>query len=192
MQHQNGDHRRECPVSQRQCGRIALADPDAPCGWEHGWLWQTPGPNCATCQTKHRGRLYLSAASNQACAVCHAALKNRRSHTRYVSTITSFEDQHPEFALLRANVRTRWMPHARFDHDAHGAFSCVSCHPKALTGTEASDILLPGMDTCKRCHAPGAGHADSRCSECHTYHDWSKRKEVTPKFTLPGWPTGGQ
>jgi hypothetical protein len=91
----------------------------------------------------------------------------------------------------QANVTLQWMPHARFDHDAHRGFTCVSCHAKALTSTESSDILLPGIETCKKCHAPGPDHADSRCSECHTYHDWSKRKEVTPKFTLPALRTGG-
>ncbi|HXY25808.1 MAG TPA: hypothetical protein VEI73_14225 [Candidatus Acidoferrum sp.] len=94
----------------------------------------------------------------------------------------------PEIVLARAVGQ--WMPHANFDHDAHRGFTCVSCHPKALTSTESSDILLPGIATCKTCHAPGPGHADSRCSECHTYHDWSKRKEVTPKFTLPALRTG--
>jgi hypothetical protein len=93
--------------------------------------------------------------------------------------------------LEPANVILRWMPHAKFDHDAHRGFSCVSCHAKALTSTESSDVLLPGIETCKTCHAPGPDHAESRCFECHTYHDWSKRKEVTPKFTLPALRTGG-
>lgn len=96
----------------------------------------------------------------------------------------------PEMILARA--QGQWMPHAKFDHDAHSGFSCVSCHARALTSTESGDILLPGIATCKTCHAPGPGHADSRCSECHTYHDWSKRKEVTPKFTLPALRTVGQ
>jgi len=94
--------------------------------------------------------------------------------------------------VAAAHVKTQWMPDAKFDHDAHRGFSCVSCHAKALTSTEASDILLPGIAVCETCHGPGADHADSRCSECHTYHDWSKRREVTPKFTLPALPTGGQ
>jgi transcription elongation factor Elf1 len=94
--------------------------------------------------------------------------------------------------VAAANTRTQWMPHAKFDHDAHRGFTCVSCHRKALTSTETSEILLPGIATCKTCHAPGPAHAESRCSDCHTYHDWSKRKEVTPKFTLPALRTGGQ
>jgi transcription elongation factor Elf1 len=84
-----------------------------------------------------------------------------------------------------SNTVARWMPHAKFDHDAHRGFTCVSCHPKAVSSTNAKDILLPGIAICQTCHAPGLDRAESRCSECHTYHDWSKRQEVTPKFTLP-------
>ncbi len=94
--------------------------------------------------------------------------------------------------ILVARTTLRWMPHAKFDHDAHRGFSCVSCHEKALKNTESSDVLIPGIATCKTCHAPGPEHAESRCFECHTYHDWSKRKEVTPKFTLPALRTGGR
>jgi hypothetical protein len=91
-----------------------------------------------------------------------------------------------------ARTTVRWMPHARFDHDAHRGFSCVSCHEKALSSAETSDVLLPGIATCKTCHAPGPEHAESRCFECHTYHDWAKRKEVKPTFTLPVLRTGGR
>jgi len=94
--------------------------------------------------------------------------------------------------VLRSYKTLEWMPRAKFDHDAHRGFSCVSCHLKTLTSTESSDILLPGIATCQTCHAPGPAHADSRCSECHTYHDWSKRKEVAPKFTVPALRSGGQ
>lgn len=100
--------------------------------------------------------------------------------------------QNPMPSILPAKTTLRWMPHAKFDHGAHTGFTCVSCHAKALTSTESSDVLLPGIETCKKCHAPGPEHAESRCFECHTYHDWSKRKEVTPKFALPALRTGGQ
>ena len=93
--------------------------------------------------------------------------------------------------VAEARVTQRWMPHARFDHDAHRGFSCVGCHPGTLTSKESSDVLVPNLATCKTCHAPGPDHAESRCFECHTYHDWSKRKEVRPTYTLPGLQTGG-
>jgi hypothetical protein len=44
----------------------------------------------------------------------------------------------------------------------------------------------------RTCHAPGADHAEARCFECHTYHDWSNRKKVTPKLTLPSLQTGSR
>jgi hypothetical protein len=91
-----------------------------------------------------------------------------------------------------AKMRERWLPHAKFDHDAHRGFSCASCHSKALTTTETSDILVPGIANCKTCHAPGPEHAESRCFECHTYHDWSKRKEVKATFMLPELVMGGR
>jgi hypothetical protein len=92
--------------------------------------------------------------------------------------------------VVPANTTLQWMPHAKFDHSSHTGFTCVSCHEKALTSTETSDVLLPGIATCQKCHAPGPDHAESRCFECHTYHDWSKRKEVKPTFTLPALRTG--
>jgi hypothetical protein len=89
----------------------------------------------------------------------------------------------PEVAPAQGTER--WLPHAKFDHDAHRGFSCLNCHEKALRSTESSHILVPGIANCKTCHAPGPDHAESRCFECHTYHDWSKRKEVHSTFTLP-------
>jgi hypothetical protein len=93
--------------------------------------------------------------------------------------------------IAPANITLQWLPHSRFDHDAHRGFSCTGCHQKAVTSTETSDILIPGIATCQKCHAPGADHAESRCYECHTYHDWSQRKEVKPTFTLPALHSAG-
>jgi hypothetical protein len=132
------------------------------------------------------------------CVQCHSLSLRFEDHETLPSVapwLRSSTDS--DFALkplpeiMVARTASRWMPHAKFDHDAHRGFTCVSCHAKALTSTESSDILLPGIETCKKCHAPGPDHAESRCFECHTYHDWSKRKEVTPKFTLPALRTGG-
>jgi hypothetical protein len=94
--------------------------------------------------------------------------------------------------IADSHVITRWMPHAKFDHEAHGGFTCTSCHEKALTSSDSSDLLLPGIANCQTCHAPGPDHAESRCFECHTYHDWSHRKEITPKFSFPPLKTGGR
>ena len=84
-----------------------------------------------------------------------------------------------------ARTKLQWLPYSRFDHDAHTGFSCTGCHSNALKSTESSDVLIPGIAVCQTCHADGAGHASAQCTECHTYHDWSKLKEVKPAFTLP-------
>lgn len=112
------------------------------------------------------------------CKQCHAL------------AIGAGENNLPQVEPARTTVK--WMPHAKFDHDAHRGFACASCHEKALSSTETRDVLLPGIATCKTCHAPGPEHAESRCFECHTYHDWSNRKEVKPTFTLPALSTVGR
>jgi hypothetical protein len=94
--------------------------------------------------------------------------------------------------VAAANTTVKWMPHAKFDHEAHGGFSCVSCHGQALTSTQTTDVLMPGIATCQTCHAAGPEHAESRCFECHTYHDWGKRKEISPTFNLPALKLGGR
>ena len=124
------------------------------------------------------------------CLQCHQLSFNRNGKLPYVQQASATsEDVLPHIA--EAGVIARWMPHAKFDHEAHGGFTCVSCHEKALRSFDSSDSLLPGIKTCQTCHAPGPDHAESRCFECHTYHDWSKRKEITPTFSFPPVRTGG-
>lgn len=101
--------------------------------------------------------------------------------TKQAATI--MPDTLPQIAP--SHTTARWLPHAQFDHDAHRGFTCISCHQQALKSTESTDVMIPGIAICQTCHAPGRGYAESRCFECHIYHDWSKRKEVIPHFTLP-------
>jgi hypothetical protein len=139
-------------------------------------LWRKTCKQCHTLTTfakSSRGRIELSDTE-------------RSDADRLSSASAELPD------IVPASTTLRWMPHASFDHGAHEGFTCVSCHAKALTSTESSDVLLPGIATCQKCHTPGPEHAEARCFECHTYHDWSKRKEVTPKFTLPALSTGGR
>ena len=111
------------------------------------------------------------------------------------STGTASNTNRPLVALPKiaaANITLQWLPHSRFDHDAHRGFSCTGCHQNALTSTETSHLLIPGIATCQNCHAPGPDRAESRCFECHSYHDWARRKEVKPTFTLPALRSTGK
>lgn len=111
------------------------------------------------------------------CAECHT-IEERRA---------GLEVQDPLYAyvlprVVPTNMPSEWMPHARFDHAAHQMASCVSCHPAQIS-RETSDVLMPSIATCRQCHNPGRG-AESRCFECHEYHDWASAKPARPGFDL--------
>lgn len=109
-----------------------------------------------------------------------------------------FTEGRPLPAVAPSDVTVRFMPHARFDHSAHQMLACTSCHAGATSSRESARLLLPGIATCRQCHRPGAQKAESRCFECHTYHDGAPRRPVPGHFTLPqvlrgaaGQPRGG-
>jgi hypothetical protein len=83
-----------------------------------------------------------------------------------------------------ANVTARWFSHASFDHSAHQALTCASCHPKAAKSMSSADMLLPGVEVCRNCHASGNSSAGDTCGTCHQYHDWSKEKGVDGKYKV--------
>jgi hypothetical protein len=83
-----------------------------------------------------------------------------------------------------SNITARYMPHAKFDHSQHGLVSCSSCHASATTSQQSSDLLLPGVATCRSCHHSGTEAAESRCFECHTYHDPAQHRPMHSNFSL--------
>jgi hypothetical protein len=87
-------------------------------------------------------------------------------------------------AVAPAAIPGRWFQRASFDHESHEMLKCGECHGHATESRETSDVLLPGIATCRKCHNSSADAAESRCFECHAYHDWSKRKPVEGTFTI--------
>lgn len=86
--------------------------------------------------------------------------------------------------VAKAAITARWLPHANFDHAAHQLLACTSCHARATTSKETSDVLIPGIQVCRECHRSGGNSAEARCFECHVYHDWSKEKPVNAGYTV--------
>lgn len=86
--------------------------------------------------------------------------------------------------IAASNIASRYMPHANFDHSKHTLIDCASCHSAAVTSQQSSDVLLPGIATCRACHHSGAEAAESRCFECHTYHDPAQRKPAHGTFSI--------
>lgn len=103
---------------------------------------------------------------SKTCAECHTIEGGRGALPRVVPT----------------NIPTTWMPRARFDHAAHRLTNCTTCHA-AETSRQTADVLMPSIATCQQCHKPSRG-AESRCFECHEYHDWKAAKPVKPGFEL--------
>ena len=86
--------------------------------------------------------------------------------------------------VAKSNITPRWFAHAIFNHEDHRFVKCLECHTRAAKSQETSDILLPGIQVCLECHHSSRESAESRCFECHTYHDWSKEKPVKGNLTL--------
>jgi hypothetical protein len=94
--------------------------------------------------------------------------------------------QSPLPQVRAAGFTSRWFAHALFDHGAHAAVTCESCHNAALSSKETSDVLIPGIKTCQSCHnGSKAESAESGCFLCHQYHDWKQRKAFKPMYTIP-------
>ena len=104
---------------------------------------QTRAPNCAECHVEHRGKIDLAAASNQACATCHANLLVRGGEAHFPSGIRSFEDGHPEFdAAGKSNTDTGTI---KLNHKLH--------MQPIRRSANGSNVQLEVGD----CHRPAAG-----------------------------------
>jgi hypothetical protein len=79
-------------------------------------------------------------------------------------------------------IRSRWLPQSRFDHAAHRDVDCEQCHAGVKTSTLTTDVLIPRIATCRRCHH--AGGASDRCAECHTYHGAMAPHELDGPHTI--------
>lgn len=84
----------------------------------------------------------------------------------------------------KANIPTKWMKNAWFDHKPHQLVQCIECHKDAPNSVLTSDVLLPSMVKCTECHKEGKDAAVSQCYECHVYHDWAKANPVKSTRTI--------
>jgi cytochrome c3-like protein/FHA domain-containing protein len=76
------------------------------------------------------------------------------------------------FDIVPVRQISRYMHDGWFDHAAHETEDCSTCHV-ASESEQASDVLLPGIETCRDCHAGAEASGDeivSTCAMCHSYH----------------------
>jgi predicted CXXCH cytochrome family protein len=76
-----------------------------------------------------------------------------------------------DWSVVAVNQPMRYMMHGWFDHNAHTTETCESCHA-AKSSTKATDLILPGLKSCRSCHGGEASAAKvpSGCAMCHSYH----------------------
>jgi hypothetical protein len=106
------------------------------------------------------------------CKICHAQTEEA-------------DERLPTF--VKAVIPMRWLVNAEFDHQAHRMMTCISCHSRTPQSKQTADVNLPGIETCRTCHAVGGAAknaAEGRCFECHSYHDWRKEERIKGKFDL--------
>lgn len=103
--------------------------------------------------------------------------------TRILLSANTCQKCHPSLARDRerippADIPQVWFGRAKFDHAAHRAVACVECHGEAQESQVHTDVLLPAIGTCVKCHAPPSRRGDQvsggarfDCVECHRYHN---------------------
>jgi len=96
---------------------------------------------------------------DRACGECHQV--SRQDSENRVS-----------WEVEPARVAGIWFPKAQFDHASHTAMKCLDCHA-ALDSDSSEDVLLPGIETCRECHAgeQSENRLASACISCHRFHN---------------------
>jgi hypothetical protein len=54
---------------------------------------------------------------------------------------------------------------------------CITCHEAAPQSEATTDVLLPKVATCRKCH-DARGTASPSCLECHLFHEVPKPKQA--------------
>lgn len=99
---------------------------------------------------------FLSQAQT-GCAYCHTG-------------VTPVESPTGAFRVEPPRIPGAWLGRAQFSHQSHEMLGCLQCHTQASTSVATSDVMLPGIASCRECHNPRAG-APSNCTTCHLYHE---------------------
>jgi hypothetical protein len=119
---------------------------------------------------------------DKGCKLCHVMIEGQETEGQPAGGKT------PLPMVAKSSIPARWFQHAEFNHDSHRLLTCTACHNRTPESRQTADILLPGIASCRSCHEDsGAQHdaASGRCSECHSYHDWTKERPTKGKFTIP-------
>jgi FHA domain-containing protein len=92
--------------------------------------------------------------------------------------------------IVKTAMPERWLPYSVFDHKAHTILKCVACHEAAPHSEQTTDVLLPGIASCRKCHFEPGG-ARVQCLTCHVYHDKTQaQKPGDQAYTIEQFKKG--
>ena len=161
-----------CHVSQASYQRTAtdqacLACHDGPIHHAE----QVFTPSCSGCHVEHQGSFQLASTADSGCTQCHGNLKTKTGPTKFVSDITGFDGNHPEFAALRPGQADPGT--IKFNHKVH--------LKKELRGPQGTVQLK-----CADCHRPADRsymepvNYEKHCESCHTLQFDRRFSESVP------------
>ena len=101
------------------------------------------------------------------CGECHEIVDNKKTKNWDVAPVY---------------IPTKWLPKSHFNHKPHKDRKCTTCH-NAKESEEATDVLLPSVETCQECHGGefATTKVKSACAECHDFH---REELMMPKENL--------
>ncbi len=108
------------------------------------------------------------------CRKCHhVEIRDGAWHVPHVNPALPVADGPSAEANSPWMAPGRWLVHGRFHHEKHRAVACAECH-EAAPSSKTSDVLLPTIVTCRRCHGTSVATIGSSvtadCVLCHDYH----------------------
>lgn len=119
-------------------------------------------------------------AGEGGCRYCHQpAASAAAPETR--TTLPAFEPP---------RIRARWLPHSVFSHDRHRSLDCAECHTRAGQSAQTSDVLIPGIESCRTCHTGTERGARSDCVECHAYHPHLPASQASHNLAIDDFVRG--
>ena len=120
-----------------------------------------PPPEGAAMVDARTAESMMSAIARSACGECH------------VTAPPAASEPASAWKILPVYVPDKFLVDAQFRHDKHDTMSCQSCHA-AETSDGGVQALIPGIETCRGCHAGEGGAPQriaSRCISCHIFHN---------------------
>lgn len=112
----------------------------------------------ALARAKERQEGIVEFVFKSVCGYCHESTKLP-------------DDSDIKWTVEPVNLSSHWFPKAKFDHLSHRTVDCGTCHA-AKTSTKSSDILLPKLEVCLKCHGPAdeLTRVPTTCVTCHDFH----------------------